>query len=78
MLLQARERLAEEAENEFENLGRRGANGRRFLDVITIRQVLRMRDDFGRGEREIEEQFGLKKGMVGRLGMKGVVTGAGA
>jgi hypothetical protein len=77
-LLQARERLAQEAEEEFENLGRRGAAGRRFLDVVTIRQVLMMRDDLRKGEEEIEQQLGLEKGVVGKLGSRGVVSGAGA
>ena len=77
-LLQARERLAQEAEEEFENLGRKGAPGRRFLDVVTIRQVLMMRDDLGKEDAEIEAQLGLRKGIVRKLGPRGVVSGAGA
>ena len=76
--LQARERLAQEAEEEFENLGRRGAAGRRFLDVVTIRQVLMMRDELRKGAEEIETQLGLQKGVVRKMGPRGVVSGAGA
>ena len=47
--------------------------GRQFLDVITIRQVLMLRDEKGLAEGEIEKRLGLMKGVVGRLGPKGVV-----
>jgi hypothetical protein len=77
-LLEARARIAQEAEEEFEGLGRRGAPGRKFLDVVTIRQILMMRDEQGKGEAEIESKFGLRKGVVGKLGGRGVLSGAGA
>ncbi|KAK0642600.1 hypothetical protein DIS24_g8896 [Lasiodiplodia hormozganensis] len=73
-ILSARERLAEEAEQEFANLGRRGAPGRQFLDVVELRKVLVLRDQRGgRPAGEIERQLGLREGVVGRLGPKGVV-----
>jgi hypothetical protein len=78
MLLAARSRIAREAEEEFENLGRRGSPGRSFLDVVTIRQVLMMRDEQGKGAEEIERTLGLRKGVVGKLGPRGLYTGAGA
>lgn len=71
-LLTARYRLAEEAEREFENVGRRGQEGRRFLDVVTLRQVVGMREG-GMGDEEIEKKMGLSRGAVGRLGRVGVV-----
>lgn len=71
-LLAAREKLATEAEQEFSNAGRKGAPGRRFLDVLTLRQVLQMRDQ-GVGSAEIEERLGLRRGVVDRLGGKNVV-----
>lgn len=73
-LLTARYRLAEEAEQEFSNIGRKGSEGRQFLDVITIRQVLLLRDERGVSPGEIEKQLGLRRGVVGRLGRRGVVT----
>ena len=52
--------------------GRRGHEGRQFLDVFTIRQVLTMRDERGRSSGEIEKALGLKRGVVERLGVQGV------
>lgn len=71
-LLTARYRIAEEADEEFANIGRKGAKGRRFIDVQTLRQVLVLRGEGMRGG-EIEERLGLAKGVVGRLGKEGVV-----
>ena len=76
-LLTARSRIAQEAEAEFEGLGRKGAPGRQFLGVVTIRQVLKMRDELGEEEGIIEKQLGLRSGLVRRLGPKGVVRGVG-
>lgn len=72
-VLAARERLAQEAEEEFNRLGRMGHIERQFLDVTTIRQVLMLRDEKGLAGGEIEKRLGLKKGVVGRLGPKGIV-----
>jgi hypothetical protein len=71
-LLTARYRLAEEAEREFASLGRKGSEGRTFLDVVTLRQVLVLRESGVEGG-EIERSLGLGKGVVGRLGRRGVV-----
>jgi hypothetical protein len=71
-LLEARERLAAEAEEEFGNVGKKGAAGRRYLDVYTVRQVLQMREK-GISSQEIEGKLGLRKGVVGVLGGKDVV-----
>ncbi|KAG0645472.1 hypothetical protein D0Z07_8599 [Hyphodiscus hymeniophilus] len=73
-LLTARYRLAEEAEQEFANVGRKSSPGRQFLDVITIRQILVLRDEMGANAAEIERQMGLKEGVVARLGRRGVVS----
>ena len=73
-LLTARYRLAEEAEQEFANTGRKGTAGRQFLDVITIRQILVLRDEMGVSARDIERQLGLRDGVVARLGRRGVVS----
>ena len=70
--LEARARLQDEAEREFMDAGRRGHEGRQFLDVVTIRQVLMLRDDKRLAAEEIERRLGLKKGVVARLGAKGV------
>ncbi|EOD50669.1 hypothetical protein UCRNP2_2554 [Neofusicoccum parvum UCRNP2] len=72
-ILSAREALAAAAEAEFAGIGRRGAAGRRFLDVVELRKVLALRDERGRAAAEIERQMGLQGGVVGRLGVRGVL-----
>ena len=72
MILTARERLAMEAEAEFARAGK-GGEGRRFLDVMTIRQILMLRDEKAVEAAEIENRLGLKSGIVARLGVKGIV-----
>ncbi|TAQ83087.1 hypothetical protein B7494_g8589 [Chlorociboria aeruginascens] len=72
-LLTARYRLADEAEREFESLGKKGAQGRKFLDVVTLRQILTLRDGMGKSAVDIERELGLERGVVGRLGKRGVV-----
>jgi hypothetical protein len=73
LLLKARERLQQEAEAEFAKTSRSDAEGKRFLDVNTLRQVLVMRDDKRMGERDIEKTLGLAGGVVRALGQKGIV-----
>jgi hypothetical protein len=76
-ILEARSRLAKEAEDEFANIGRQGAAGRKFLDVMMIRQVLVLRDEKNLKPEQIEKQLGLAKGVVDRLGPRGVVGDVG-
>lgn len=73
-LLEARNRLQEEADREFEDLGRQSGRerGRQFLDVATIRSVLVMRGE-GRAPSDIEKALGLRSGVVNRLNTE--VTG---
>lgn len=54
-------------------MGRSGFQGREYLDALTIRQVLAMRDRQGLSAEEIERLLRLKSGVVGRLGERGVV-----
>jgi hypothetical protein len=71
-LLTARYRIAEEADAEFANIGRKGSQGRSFIDVQTLRQVLVLREEGMRGS-EIEGRLGLRSGVVRKLGREGVV-----
>lgn len=71
-VLEARRRLEEQAEAEMESMGRASDQGRELVDVGTVRRVLLLRQQ-GVGDREIEERFGLKTGVVRRLGPAGVV-----
>ncbi|KAK5716109.1 hypothetical protein LTR15_009934 [Elasticomyces elasticus] len=73
MVLNSRARLQDEADLEFQQAGRRGHEGRQFLDVYMIRQILVERDVKGRSAAEIEKKMGLRKGVVERLGARGVV-----
>ncbi|MCJ1306361.1 hypothetical protein MMC25_000003 [Agyrium rufum] len=72
----ARSRMGAAAEQEFASLGKASFAGREFLDVVTIKQILIMRDERGMPAKEIEEALKLKSGVVNRLGMKGVVGDA--
>lgn len=69
--LEARERLAREAEDEFESLGLSGGQGRRFLTSGMIRDVLVMRER-GATDGEIEHRFNLRRGLVRSLGPRGL------
>jgi hypothetical protein len=71
-VLEARRRLEEQADAELESMGRASHKGKELLDVGTIRRVLLLRQQ-GVGEREIEERFGLRQGVVRKLGPMGVV-----
>ncbi|KXT04246.1 hypothetical protein AC578_7938 [Pseudocercospora eumusae] len=73
LVLDARAKLQDQAEIEFMEAGRRGHTGREFLDVYQIRQILTMRDEQGRKDEDIERRLGLKRGVVSRLGMQGIV-----
>ncbi|KAI7500981.1 hypothetical protein KC367_g3238 [Hortaea werneckii] len=71
--LDSRAKLQEAADAEFQMAGKRGHEGRQFLDVYMIRQILIERDVQGRSAEEIERKMGLKRGVVERLGGKGIV-----
>ena len=72
-ILQQRSELARRAEAEFEAAARTNSDGREFLDVVILRQILMLRDERGLEEEEIEGKLGLKAGVVRRLGSKGIV-----
>ncbi|ROW07835.1 hypothetical protein VMCG_03352 [Cytospora schulzeri] len=69
--LEARGRIQREADEEFEGLGVSGGRGRRFLTSGMLRDVLVMRER-GAGEGEIENRFNLRRGVVRRLGPRGL------
>ena len=73
MVLDSRSRLQSEADAEFARAGQRALEGRQFLDVYTIRQILVERDQKGKSAADIERKMGLKEGVVARLGAKGIV-----
>lgn len=69
--LEARGRIQREADEEFESLGVSGSQGRTFLTSGMIRDVLVMRER-GASEEEIEHRFNLGRGVVKRLGPRGL------
>lgn len=72
LVLDSRNKIQDAADAEFLEAGRRGFEGRQFLDVGTLRHILMLRE---RGVREskIENDLGLKAGVVARLGPVGLV-----
>ncbi|MCJ1243909.1 hypothetical protein MMC30_001106 [Trapelia coarctata] len=72
-VIDARTRLSEAAELEFSQMGKRGFQGKEFLDVVLICQALMLRDDKGLGDKEVEKRLELKSGTMARLGRKGIV-----
>ncbi|EDU50053.1 hypothetical protein L13192_08387 [Pyrenophora tritici-repentis] len=70
-VLEARQRIAEAAEEELRDVGRRGFKGRTYLDAGLITLAL-MRMERGEPAERIEESLGIMKGRLGVLG-KGVV-----
>ena len=66
-IIRARDRIAAEAEEEFSHARTGEDTQRQFLDMGTIRRVLTMRDQQGLSNDEIEQQVGLKKGVVASL-----------
>lgn len=73
--LEARRQLEQRAAQEFETMGKAGYQGREFLDISTIRNILVMRQR-GNSPSEIETRLRLKPGVVARLGRPGVVEPA--
>lgn len=69
--LAARERLQDEADQEFQNLGTSSSQGRRFLPASMIRDVLVMKER-GAQDHEVEHRFNLKKGVLETLGPQGL------
>ncbi|KAF2814609.1 uncharacterized protein BDZ99DRAFT_566575 [Mytilinidion resinicola] len=70
-VLAARTRLQELAEEELSQTGRRGFQGRSFVDVAAVRQAM-MLVQRGETQSKAEETVGLKKGRLGALG-RGIV-----
>lgn len=70
-VLEARQRITDEAEGELKNVGRKSFGGRKYLDAGLITLAL-MRQARGEPESRIEQALGIKKGRLSMLG-KGIV-----
>lgn len=73
-VLEARQRLTEEAEDELRDFGRKGFTGRKYVDAGVIQLAL-MRQARGEPDARIEDALGIKKGRLDVLG-KGTLSAA--
>lgn len=71
-ILDARQRIQREAEEELENVGRKSFRGRKYLDASTIALAL-MRRQRGEPDARIEEALSIQKGRLSTL-KEGMVT----
>ncbi|KAF7563257.1 hypothetical protein G7046_g874 [Stylonectria norvegica] len=71
--LDARQRLQQEADNDLEAIGRTGAQGRRFLDMRTVVDAIKLRDH-GQSPREIEIKLRIQPGLLDKLGRQGILS----
>lgn len=71
-IVEARERINQQFDEEAEGLGRASFTGRTLMSAKDIREALRMRDQGGMSTEEIEKQLRLKSGILSRLGRPGV------
>jgi len=71
-ILQSRQQLQDEAERELDQIGRRGFEGRKFVDIGSIRDAISLRDS-GMRASDIEKRLGMRTGSIAKLGTRGVV-----
>lgn len=69
----ARQRLQQQAELEFENMGRADSQGRRFLDIRTIVDAMQLRDR-GMPQKDIEARLGIRAGLLDRVSRQDVLS----
>ncbi|KAF7715778.1 Uncharacterized protein PECH_006224 [Penicillium ucsense] len=74
LALAARQRVAEAAQKEFDELAHGSQAGRQFLDAFTISQALTMRDQQKMAKRDIERSLRMKEGVMDQLGKDGLVS----
>ena len=72
MVVQARERIAHKHEQELEDLGRISFKGRTLISAKDVKEALRLRDEVGVSEQEIEKQLRLQSGILSQLAKPGV------
>lgn len=66
-VLEARQRISDQAEDELRNVGRRGFAGRTYVDAGVITLAL-MRQARGEPDERIEKALSIKKGRLSVLG----------
>lgn len=75
VVVNARERIGKVWEEERDALGRGSFAGRTMLNAGELADIIQMRDD-GMVDGDIEKDMRLSRGLVGRLGVRGVVANA--
>lgn len=75
VIVNARERIGKVWEEERDALGRGSFAGRTMLNAGELAEVIQLRDE-GMAVGEIEKKMRLSRGLVGRLGVRGVVANA--
>ncbi|KAK7421668.1 hypothetical protein QQZ08_009842 [Neonectria magnoliae] len=73
MALDARSRLQQEAEEDFESMGRANTQGRRFLDMRTMVDAIKLRGH-GLADKDIEARLRIRPGLLDKLGRQGVLA----
>ena len=71
--LKARKALQLQADQDLENVGRPGCQGRQLLDIRAVIDAMRMRER-GIPSRDIESRMGLEPGVMDRLGRTGLLS----
>lgn len=71
--LSARQRLQQEAEEDFESMGLANTQGRRFLDMRTMVDAMKLRGH-GLADKDIEARLRIRPGLLERLGPQGVLS----
>lgn len=74
-VLEARRRLQQEAEEDFEAMGRAGSHGRRFIDMRTMVQAMQMRAQ-GSAPADIEKKLNLQPRLLEMLGRPSILSHA--
>ncbi|OAQ73394.1 hypothetical protein VFPPC_13002 [Pochonia chlamydosporia 170] len=72
-VLEAREFLQQQADDDTAKVGQTRSHGRRFVDMRTLIDSLRLRDQ-GVPYTAIEERLKLQPGTLGRLGRRGILA----
>ena len=73
-VVQARERIAQQFEQEMESLGKSTFKGRTLIPAKDVSEILRMRDQRGMSDEQIEKQMRLHPGILRQLARPGVFT----
>lgn len=71
--LQARQQWQERAQEDLEIMNRTGTHGRRFLDMRTVVDAMRLRDQ-GMPVNEIEKRLRIQPGLLDKVGDQRVLS----